>query len=165
MTKQQDANAEMQKKQYEIDNDMPFSLKLGKHTYKVPYLKDWVGNRISYEIAKKNEVLAEDNDPKAVIHSMKVTGDLPAKVISLAILGSWIKIKLFHWFFWRYITVTTTKSEQKLALEQIVDSLELSVFFYNIISIENMNQLKMKLTKVEASQYRAELLSGSRQTS
>lgn len=160
-----EASPEIQKKQFEIDSDIPFTVRLGTKSYSVKYLKDWVGRRLSYEIAKKNTKLTNTTDEIKIFDSLATTGTLPAKVISIIILNNWLKIKLFHWIFWRYISVTCTQSDIMKALNESAESLELGVFFYNIASIEEMNQLRMKLTQVEAGQYRQELLSDQKQTS
>lgn len=165
-TTKKEASPSAQKKQYEIDTDIPFEVKLGKKTYKVKYLKDWVGRRLSYEIAKKNSLLISDNDDDvSKMKSLKSVGSLPAKVMSIAILNNWIKITLFHWIFWRYISLTCSQSDINKAMNDIVGALELDVFFLNMISLENLNQLRMKLTQVEALQYRQELASAQKQTS
>lgn len=160
-----EASPEIQKKQFEIDEDIPFRVRLGKRTYKVKYMKDWVGKRLSYEIAKKNLALDSDGDINFQLKSLKSVGSLPAKVLSIAILNNWIKIKLFHWIFWRYISLTCTQSDINRAINEISEALELDVFFYNIASIENLNQLRIKMTQVEALQYRRELGLEQRQTS
>lgn len=164
--KKKEANPQAQQEQFEIDNDIPFAIILGAKKYKVKRLKNWTADRISYEIAKKNGTLvSEGDDISDILNSMKASGDLCSKVISLAILGSWWKIKLFHPIFWRYISRATTQSDQHRALSAVIDKLELRFFFLNMILLENMNQLRMKLARMEAQQYQAELESEQKQTS
>lgn len=151
-----EASAEMQKKQFEIDSDIPFNVKLGKKTYKVKHLKEWVGRRFSYEIAKKNSLLKSESDNYDQLKALNEVGSLPSKCLSVAILNNWIKIMLFHWIFWRYISIKYTQSEINKAINDIAGALELEVFFYNIASLENLNQLRIKMTQMEALQYRQE---------
>lgn len=165
MKNRHEASPEAQKQQYEIDQDQPFKVRLGKRIYKVRYMKDWVGKRLSYEIAKKNTFLSTDGDNIKQLEAIREVGSLPAKILSIAILNSWIKIKIFHWFFWRYISLTCTQSDINKAIKTIGSALELDVFFYNIVSIENLNLLRMKLTQVEAQQYHQELQSELKATS
>ena len=160
-----EASAEMQKKQFEIDSDIPFNVKLGKKTYKVKHLKEWVGRRFSYEIAKKNSLLKSESENYDQLKSLNEVGSLPSKCLSIAILNNWIKIKLFHWIFWRYISIRHTQSEINKAINDISGALELEVFFYNIASLENLNQLRIKMTQVEALQYRQEQVLAQKQTS
>lgn len=151
-----EASAEMQKKQFEIDSDIPFNVKLGKKTYKVKHLKEWVGRRFSYEISKKNSLLKSESESYDQLKALNEVGSLPSKCLSIAILNNWIKIKLFHWIFWRYISIKYTQSEINKAINDIAGALELEVFFYNIASLENLNQLRIKMTQMEALQYRQE---------
>ncbi len=157
-----EVSAEMQKKQFEIDSDMPFSVNLGRRTYKVTYLKEWVGRRFSYEIAKKNSLLESESENYNQLKALDEVGSLPSKCLSIAILNNWFKIKLFHWAFWRYISIKYTQSEINKAISDIADALELEVFFYNIASLENLNQLRVKMTQVEALQYRQEQVSAQK---
>lgn len=164
--KKKEVNPQAQQEQFEIDNDIPFVVILGSQKYRVRRLKDWTANRISYEIAKKNGTLvSEGDDICAILNSMKSSGDLCSKIISLAVLGSWWKIKLFHPIFWRYISRIATQSDLNKSLSTIIDKLELRFFFLNMILLENMNQLRMKLARMEAQQYQAELESEQKQTS
>lgn len=160
-----DASAEMQQKQFEIDSDIPFKVQLGKKTYKVTYLKEWVGRRFSYEIAQKNSMLKSESENYDQLKALNEVGSLPSKCLSIAILNNWIRIKLFHWIFWRYISIKYTQSEINKALNDISGALELDVFFYNIASLENLNQLRIKMTQVEALQYRQEQVLVQKQTS
>jgi hypothetical protein len=160
-----EVSAEMQQKQFEIDSDLPFKVQLGKKTYKVTYLKEWVGRRFSYEIAKKNSLLESESENYDQLKALNAVGYLPSKCLSIAILNNWIKIKLFHWIFWRYISIKYTQSEINKAINDISGALELEVFFYNIASLENLNQLRIKMTQVEALQYRQEQVSVQKQTS
>ena len=124
-----DASPEMQQKQYEIDTDKQFKVKLGKRTYRVRNLKEWVGKRFSYEIAKKNSLLNSESDNYDQLKALNEIGSLPSKCLSIAILNNWIKIGLFHWIFWRYISITCTQSEINQAINGISKALELEVFF------------------------------------
>lgn len=146
-----------QRKQYEIANDIPFEVKLGKKTYKCRYLKEWTSGKISYLIAQY-----EPNpkaDAKGMIKIMAHNNTLASKCTSLLILGSYWKIKLFHWWLWRKIYRNSTGKELTEALTTVYEALDLSFFFQNMILLEQMNTLKKRLTKIELKQLSQELQS------
>lgn len=145
---------------YNINEDIPTEIKLGKRVYKVRDLKQSVANRISLLIVKKNAYFNTDNSEEA----LEYLGNMSSKAVSMAILGSVIKVKLFHWFFWRYIYHTCTEKEINAALMAVIDRLNLGFFLQNIICLETMNQMKMTLTKKEALSYQAELFSDKKPT-
>lgn len=155
------ASLSAQKEQYNIDTDTPFSVKLGRLKFKLRYLKQATANRISLEDVSRKELIGKD-----VKASLMANGRITAKVISLAILATPIKIKLFHWLLWRYIYNYYSVEEAHLALATIMGKLlQISFFFQSLALIEDMNQLTMKMTEVEAKSYQVELESALKRTS
>jgi len=152
-----------QLKQAAIRYDRPFPVTLGKKTYHCRYLKEWVSGQISYLIAD-----SEPNpkaDAKEMIKLMAKKNTTPSKAISLLILGSYWKVKLFHWYFWRSIYRNHTGRELSEALTQVYEALDLSFFFQNTILLDQMNTLKKRMTKIELKQLSAELQSEKSQVS
>lgn len=157
-----EASPKAQEQQYNIDNDIPTPIKLGKRTFMVKDLKQYVSSKISVLIAKKNGLIQEDGD---VILKLNKINTLSAKVLSMAILGSNWKIFFFHQFLWRYIHHNCTEKEINIALGGITEKLQLGFFLQNMIYVESLNQMRIHLTKEEALSYQAELISGKKQTS
>jgi len=146
-----------QLRQHEIKEDIPFLVTLGKKTYPCRYLKEWTSGKISYLIAQR-----EPNptaDAKEMIALMALNNTLASKCISMLILGSYWKIKLRHWYFWRKIYRNNTGRQITEALSTVYEALDLSFFFQNIVLLDQMNMLKMRLTKTELKQLSAELQS------
>ena len=148
-------SAAAQRKQYEIKNDIPFKVTLGKKTYNCRYLKEWTSGKISYLIAQREP--NPQADAKEMIKIMAHNNTLSAKCVSMLILGSYWKIKLFHWWFWRSIYRNSTGRELTEALTTVYEALDLSFFFQNMILLDQMNTLKKRLTKIELKQLSAEL--------
>lgn len=146
-----------QLRQYEIKEDIPFVVTLGRKQYKCRYLKEWTSGKISYLIAQR-----EPNptaDAKEMIALMAKNNTLAAKCTSMLILGSYWKIKLLHWYFWRKLYRNSTAHELTDALTVVYEALDLSFFFQNMILLDQMNMLKKRLTKTELKQLSAELQS------
>jgi hypothetical protein len=149
---------EGQLKQHEIRYDVPFEVYLGSKKYHCRYLKEWVSGQISYLIAKCDPT--QSAEVKDVINLMVNRNTLSAKCISMLILGSYWKIKLFHWYFWRYIYRNYSSRELTNALTQVYEALDLSFFFQNSILLDQMNTLRRRMTKTELKQLSQELQSG-----
>ena len=146
-----------QLRQHELKEDIPFIVTLGRKSYKCRYLKEWVSGKISYLIADADP--EHEPDAKAMIRLMSKKNTLASKCVSMLILGSYWKIKLFHWYFWRKIYRNNTGRELTEALSIIYEALDLSFFFQNMILLDQMNTLKKRLTKIELKQLSAELQS------
>lgn len=146
-----------QLRQHEIKEDIPFEVKLGRKVYKCRYLKEWASGKISYMIADADP--EHEPDAKAMIRLMAKKNTLASKCVSMLILGSYWKIKLFHWYFWRSIYRNHEARELTDALTTVYEALDLSFFFQNMILLDQMNMLKKRLTKTELKQLSAELQS------
>lgn len=157
-----EVSPKIQEQQYNIDYDIPTPIKLGKRTFMVKDLKQYVGSKISVLIAKKNGMIQDGSN---IIFNLGKINTLSAKVLSMAILGSRLKIALFHWIMWRYIHYNCTEKDISIALGGITDKLQLGFFLQNIIFVESMNQMRIHLTKEEALSYQAEQISVKKQTS
>ena len=88
-----EVSPKIQEQQYNIDYDIPTPIKLGKRTFMVKDLKQYVGSKISVLIAKKNGMIQDGSN---IILNLGKINTLSAKVLSMAILGSRLKIALFH---------------------------------------------------------------------
>jgi hypothetical protein len=150
-------SAAAQRKQHEIKEDIPFVVTLMGREYKCRYLKEWTAGKISYLIAQR-----EPNptaDVSAMVDLMKKNNTIASKCVSMLILGSYWKIRLLHWWFWRKLYRNCIGRELTVALTTVYEALDLSFFFQNMILIEQMNILKKKMTKIELKQLSAELQS------
>jgi len=150
-------SAAAQKKQYDIQNDTPFDVPVGKKVYKCRYTKDWTSHRISIEIvnASPNPIASVSE----MVNLMSTQITLQSKVLSLLILEKPWKIRLFHWYFWRKLYRTTGSRDKSDALLKVYEALDLGFFFQNTQLIVEMNTLKKRMTKTELKQLSQELQS------
>jgi len=149
---------EAQKKQYEISKDVPFIITVANgRKFNCRYMKEWTAGKISYLIAQR------DPNPKAeareMIELMAKNNTIASKCVSMLILEKPWKIKLFHWYFWRWIYRKSIVRELSTALLTVYEALDLSFFFQNMQLIVEMNTLKKRLTRTELKQLSAELQS------
>jgi len=151
------ASPQVQRKQYEIANDVPFEITLNGKKYKCRYLKEWTAAKISYLITQRNP--NPEADVSQMLKLMAQNNTIASKCCALMILEKPWKIKLFYRFLWRKIYKTCTAREITEALTVVYEALDLSFFFQNMILVDQMNILKKKLTKMELKQLSAELQS------
>lgn len=138
-----------QEKQYDVKYDKPFKVEVGKKTYGCNYLKTWVADRIAKEIVKAN--VEPSDDMKETILFISQSGALAPKVISMLILGSWWKIKLFHWAFSWYVYRACTPAQNASGLSEVLSAMDMSSFFLSIRLVEAMNTMRMKATQKAAA--------------
>jgi hypothetical protein len=160
---EKEASAEAQKQLYEIDKDIASELKLGGRTFRVKNIKSNISDKISYMTAKKN-LLLEMEDNKVLL-KIDTNNKLPAKVLALTICGIYWKVWFVYPFLWRWIRSNCTNEEIFSGLSHVSEKLQLGFFFHNMLLIENLNNLRIQMTKKEALVLQAERQSETKQTS
>lgn len=138
-----------EKKQYDIKYDRPFKVTVGKKIYRCNYLKTWVADRIAKEIVKAN--VEPSSDMQETMEFISKSGSLAPKVISMLILGSWWKIKLFNRVFSWYVYRTCTPSQNADGLSEVLTAMDMSSFFLSIRLVEALNTMRMKATQKAAA--------------
>ena len=101
------------------------------------------------------------------ILTCKQEDELSARCASLVLLNSYWKILFFHPIYWRYLWRKYSDDELLeifLVAKKKVDS-QTRAYFTNTIYLIGMKDTIMTMTKKEAEQYRAELLSVAKQLS
>ena len=144
---------EIQRKQFEIANDKPFTVRLGKKTYRCKYLKGKSQDLISY--LHLSQKVIDSDDPKEILAAMNHNNRIHAKVVAVMILNSFWRLKLYP-IFWRWIYHTYSSAELAEAMQIVAEANGTQFFFQNTIYLTATNTLKMKLTKKEAEQLLAE---------
>ena len=146
-----------QLRQADLEEDKPFIVPLGSHTFHATYLKNFNQRKISRLIvqASPNPV----GDVNELVNIMAEQGTLTPKCISRMILNSPVKIFLFHWIFWRWIDWKFQNRQMTEALIVLFSSMDLSFFFRNMTLIVELNMLTKRLTKTELKQLSQELQS------
>lgn len=151
-------SAAAQLKQHEISNDIPFTVTVaGGKVFNCRYLKEWTAGKISYLITQRDPNPKADS--KEMIALMAKNNTIASKCVSMLILEKPWKVKLFHWYFWRWIYRKSIASEMSEALLTVYKALDLQFFFQNMTLIVEMNTLKKRMTKTELKQLSAELQS------
>jgi len=144
---------EVQEKVRDIILDKKIPIKLGRKEYKIRYLKTWTSDRIASVLVDMECNLLTDDEMD--IKKVAMSGTAPSKVLSYAILGSYFKIKLFHWIFWRYLYRSKTSTDMAKGLFETLKAMDVHSFLESIQLAATMNTMRMRQMK--------EVLQGSSQ--
>ena len=85
------------------------------------------------------------------------------KEAALIILNNDIKIRLFYWLYWRWLAFRYNETQIVDIIAEGKKKLPLMAHYETMAYSLDMRTDIMRMTKMEAEQYRAELLSGMKQ--
>ena len=150
-----EASIEAQRKQYEVLSGAVTTKKVGKHTYRIPFMTKWANWRISgYMVGQK----FGDSKLSTNIGLMRESEKLQCRIIACALLVRWWKVLLFERIYAWILMNRLTEQEYGELMSVVVDRMGVGFFFQNIKTIENLNSLTRKMTKTELqSLFQAEL--------
>lgn len=126
-----------------MDNDK-IIIHLGNNSYKVKRLTNWVSGKLSKLILKGELSLSDDK--KQTLISFDNNRSLVPKCLSIAILGSWWKVLLFHWVYWRILNLKYSQSDYKDAILKVIDFSDIRFFFLNMASLQGLVEYEEKMT-------------------
>lgn len=73
--------------------------------------------------------------------------DLIPKAVSLIILGTWLKVKLFHWIYWRHLSRKYDTIELSVVLKAGLDMGEYNGLLISLAYLQDNSQIIQKTTK------------------
>ena len=154
------------KKQYnDIVNDAPTIVRIGKRTFKLHWLKPYTLERLTSVWLERDLASASIDEAKDVARDMLKEPYFAFKEAALMLLNHDIKIRLFYPVLWRWLA-------HKYSEEQIVrivlegkKKLPVMAHYETMAYSLDMRTDVIKMTKMEAEQYQAELHSVARQLS
>jgi len=126
-----EADIRAQQLQIALLEDRSFPTKIGKKTYKCKYLNSWTQRKIT-NVLLKAEAIDENGGIENVFKAVNKSGTLAPKVVSYLILRHPIKVKLFHWLFWRYLDMTTNSRDLYDPLLKALKAADVNFFLTNM---------------------------------
>lgn len=129
----------------DLDIDRPVIITAGKKTYKVKRMKNAIAERFDRYIAEAEVEYSDDMDKMLV--NMNKNRKLIPKCLSLIILGSFFKVKLFHWFYWRYLHIFKSQEEMAAILAPAFKMNDVGFFFQNMASLQANCRIIKRMTK------------------
>lgn len=131
--------------QAELVLNTPKEFKVGGKEYKIHRLGNWVSSQMSKLIIEAELVYGDGSDRESLLKSVLNNRKLAPKCISLMMLKSTIKVKLFHWFKWRQLHYFYSQEDYKGILDNILNDQDTMFFFQNMALLQSYNQLESQV--------------------
>ncbi len=152
-----------QKKQYEIKEDKPFEVHVGKDVYYCTYLKQWTSDQIGYLLVENGDM--DGTDLSSILKTMKSNGTTPSKALAYFILNSKEAVEEDYERLWRKLYEQHPIGDMLQGISKIFEAMDMTSFIESIQYLSAMNTWRMKLTQKEQEQLQAEHQSEKKQHS
>lgn len=157
-----EADVKAQMEQFKLNYRKPDKVKIGNKTVKIHRITGGPADYISMYAVRQVEF--ESMETTEMIAKMRPNLKLQYKILSLGLLNDprlggvlgFLKIAIFHPFYWRLLRWRYDASDIADALAHIVEKLGTFFFFQNTTLLKQMNTLRKKRTKEEAELLQAE---------
>lgn len=130
---------------------------LGGKKYKIKAMCNYVAEKRDRYTAKAQ--LSFNEDGSKVITHMATNRKLVPKCLSLMLLGSFFKVFLFHWFYWRYLNVKYSQEEMVPILQSCEEMNNIGFFLSNLASLQASTRMIEKMTRTDSTNIIQELRS------
>lgn len=117
--------------------------------FQIKRLTNYLATKIG-KIITKGHISAEntsEDDLSQMFINMNDNRALAPKVCSIAILHNPVKVFLFHWVYWRWLSCNYEQRDFKVILEFIFGQNEISDFFYNVGSLRQNNLIATMIAR------------------
>lgn len=146
----------------DIVEDKPIEITIPrtKKTVKVRGIRPYTLERLTRLWLERDEFTIKE-ESAATLKDMCIDPYFAAKEAALIVLNDYWKIRLFWWFMWRYWGKWKGYAEEQMSpiIEAGKKKLPLMAHWTNMAFSVDMRTDWMKMTRKEAEEYRAELLS------
>ena len=136
-----------------------------KKSVRLHWLKPYTIERITQIWIERDLAAARLEGAADVLKDLVKEPYFAFKEAALMILNNDIKIRLFYPFLWRYLAFRYNETQMEPIIEEGKKKLPLTAHYGTMAYSLDMRTDMMKMTKKEAEQYRAELLSVAKQLS
>lgn len=127
------------------DIDRGTRITLGRKTVKVKPMSNFVAGKAD------RLILATEGsyDPEGKVLQLGMDGNrkLMPKYMAYVILRGWLKVKLFHWIYWRWLDRKYTAEELFRAMEEAMKLNDLAPFYHGLVSLQMSIRMKKTMAK------------------
>ena len=127
----------------QIESNDHIEVMLGKKKIKIKRLVNAIAEKFDRYTAEAEISYSE----KGLIVNMSNNRKLVPKCVSLLVLHSWIKVKLFHWIYWRWLHIKYEQAELSSVLEAGLSMGEFNWLLKNLVCLQDNSQIIQKATK------------------
>ena len=136
-----------------------------KRSVRLRWMKPYTMERITKVWLERDLASAKIEKGSDVLKDLAKEPYFAFKEAALMILNHDIKIRLFYGFFWRWLAFRYDETQIEPIIEEGKKKLPLMAHYGTMAFSMDMRTDMMTMTKREAEQYRAELLSDARRLS
>lgn len=136
-----------------------------KRSVRLRWIKPYTLERLTRVWLDKENAIERIDTGAKVLKDMAIEPYFAFKEASLMILNHDLRIRLFHWFYWRWLARRYDETQIAPIVEEGKKKLPLMAHYAIMVLTTDMRTDWMTMTKAEAEQYRAELLLAAKQPS
>lgn len=133
-----------------------------KRHVRMRWMKPYTMERITKVWLDRDLAAAKVESGSQVLKDLVKEPYFAAKEAALMILNHDLKIRFFYPFYWRWLAFRYDETQLTPIIAEGKKKVPLEAHYMNIIFSKDMNVAMMKMTKKEAEQYQAELLSDAK---
>lgn len=145
-----------EKLQADLGLNNPKEFSVGGKKYKIHRLSNWVSLKMSELIIESESMHGVEGTRSEMLNAIVRNRTLAPKCISLIMLKSTIKVKLFHWIKWRMLHWFGNQEEYNGILDQILNDQDTMFFFQNIALLQSSNMMESEMTMMSTKNIIAE---------
>lgn len=127
----------------QIESNDHIEVMLGNKKIKIKRLVNAIAEKFDRYTAEAEISYSENG----LLVNMSNNRKLVPKCVSLLVLHSWIKVKLFHWAYWRWLHLKYTQGELSPVLEAGLSLGEYNWLLKNLVCLQDNSQIIQKATK------------------
>lgn len=148
-----------------VMNNRPSLVKIAgrKRPFKIYWLKPYTLERLTEVWLERDLASAEINEAKDVAKDMLKEPYFAFKEAALAILNGYFRIRFFYPVLWRFLALRYSEEQIAPVVVECKKKLPLTAHYEIMAYSMDMRTDAVKLTKMEAERYQAELLSVQKQ--
>lgn len=136
-----------------------------KKSFRIRWVKPYTMERLTRVWLERDLASARVADGSDVLSDLAAEPYFAFKEAALFILNNDIRIRLFYPLLWRWLAFRYDEAQMVPIIAEGKKKLPLTAHFETMVCSMDMRTDTMKMTKKEADQYQAELLSAMKQLS
>jgi len=136
-----------------------------RRSVRLRWMHPYTMERITKVWIERDLAAKEVENGAAVLKDLCEEPYFTFKEAALMILNHDLKIRFFYPIYWRWLSMRYTEPQMLPIIEEGKKKLPLEAHYMSMVFSKDMNAAMRKMTKAEAVQYQAELLSAVKQHS
>ena len=136
-----------------------------RRSVRLRWMKPYTMERITRVWIERDLASASVENGSEVLKDLVKEPYFAFKEAALMILNHDLKIRFFYWFYWMWLAYRYNETQMTPIIAEGKKKVPLEAHFETMVFSKDMNEAMRKMTKKEAEQYQAELLSAAKRLS